>query len=579
VPKLRTRKSVQESGTSGRGRVSGHVQKTRDHHLDVSRNHSSEMSKSSSISNINQVRPRSTSLTRSQSQRLGPRGHVTTSERHVGQPRVNSATVRPRSSTLNSNSSTARGDPCVGGGPGGASSAAARSIQAGWRGHSTRTRDPEVREVKEELRSMRLEAHTKQLSKELKSARAALEQERKLRKVQSDTIKVLWKEIQALQVEQELDREFGNNQGYQGGGHHSGHQGGHQGGYHGYPDRRGEREKRRVTERKLGRLIAGAQSQMYDDSDSSRGDDGQFREREACDSGSSVTSSEQDRNVAALSQTCVMLQSQVDTLQRNLASVIQFVSERSRHSSSSQDTPPLSRSGHSHMMTASLDLQPGQAAAPQTTNLPSSMTMSLPPSLLLPAPVTLSKSCDSLAQTDIIAVRTPQIEHYKFLNVRKSHTDVDTSDSDHTKLDSCRSSPPRVRSPRPMTLPGVGDTGQPKKQPPRGSDIPGMPESVRLPSPPGPRHVRSYASNIVEGLLSTMVTSEARDTRGVDTCDEVTDISMSCEVPESKHANTTVQSNASSNGSPGSQKTVESDSLEDHHNSKEGSPSTAKIQQ
>ena len=110
VPKLRTRKSVQESGTSGRGRVSGHVQKTRDHHLDVSRNHSSEMSKSSSISNINQVRPRSTSLTRSQSQRLGPRGHVTTSERHVGQPRVNSATVRPRSSTLNSNPSTARGN-------------------------------------------------------------------------------------------------------------------------------------------------------------------------------------------------------------------------------------------------------------------------------------------------------------------------------------------------------------------------------------------------------------------------------------------------------------------------------------
>ena len=44
--------------------------------------------------------------------------------------------------------------------------------------------------MKEELRSMRLEAHTKQLTKELKSARAALENERKLRKVQSDTIKV-----------------------------------------------------------------------------------------------------------------------------------------------------------------------------------------------------------------------------------------------------------------------------------------------------------------------------------------------------------------------------------------------------
>ena len=44
--------------------------------------------------------------------------------------------------------------------------------------------------MKEELRNMRLEAHTKQLTKELKSARAALENERKLRKVQSDTIKV-----------------------------------------------------------------------------------------------------------------------------------------------------------------------------------------------------------------------------------------------------------------------------------------------------------------------------------------------------------------------------------------------------
>ena len=84
---------------------------------------------------------------------------------------------------------------------------------------------------------------------------------------------VLWKEIQALQVEQELDREFGN-QGYQGGQHGAHQGGGHHGGggYHGYPDRRAERERKRVTERKLGRLIAGAQTNMYDDSDSSRGE-------------------------------------------------------------------------------------------------------------------------------------------------------------------------------------------------------------------------------------------------------------------------------------------------------------------
>ena len=128
----------------------------------------------------------------------------------------------------------------------------------------------------------------------------------------------------------------------------------------------------------------------------SAGEEGVLRGGDQCDSGSSVTSSEQDRNVAALSQTCVLLQSQVDTLSRNLASVIQFVSERSRHSSSSQDTPPLTRTGHNHVMTASLDLRPDPAAP--GPGLPSSMTMSLPPSLLLPAPVSLSKSCDSLAQ-------------------------------------------------------------------------------------------------------------------------------------------------------------------------------------
>merc|ERR1719282_14501 len=335
VPKLRTRKSSQESGISARGRLSA---------ASISRGQHQEMSKSSSISNLNQVRPRSTSLTRSQSQRLGGRGvsgSRNSLERTPG-PGPGSHLVRPRSSTVSSTPNS-RGTATITCSSSTASTAA-RSIQSGWRGHSTRTRDPEVREVKVELRSMRLEAHTKQLTKELKSARAALEQERKLRKVQSDTIKVLWKEIQALQIEQELDREFGHPGA--GGGHHGGHPsgGGHHG-HHNHPDRRMEREKRRLTERKLGRLIGGAQTSIYDDSDSSRGDEGLTRDQ-GCDSGSSVTSGDQDRNVAALSQTCVMLQSQVDTLQRNLASVIQFVSERSRHSSSSQDTPPLSRSGH-----------------------------------------------------------------------------------------------------------------------------------------------------------------------------------------------------------------------------------------
>ena len=220
---------------------------------------------------------------------------------------------------------------------------------------------------------MRLEAHTKQLTKELKSAKVALEQERKLRKVQSDTIKVLWKEIQALQVQQE-----------EAGGH----------------DRRLERDKRRLTERKVGRLVGGLQTStsstnmMYEDSDSSRGD---------------------EESVAALSQTCVILQSQVEQLQRNLASVVQFVSERSRHSSSSQDTPPISRP----MMTASLDLGPPPA-------LPSSMTMSLPPSLLLPAPP-LSKSCDSLAQVGPVQLISIILPSQSSQSPHLSHSDTATS--------------------------------------------------------------------------------------------------------------------------------------------------------
>ena len=60
-----------------------------------------------------------------------------------------------------------------------------------------------------------------------------------------------------------------------------------------------------------------------------------------------------------------------------------------------------------------------------------------------------------------------------------------------------------------------------------------MPERAREPSPTGPRHVRSYASNIVDGLLSGI--QGTRDSRGGDTCDEVTDISVSYEVAEPRH--------------------------------------------
>ena len=43
--------------------------------------------------------------------------------------------------------------------------------------------------------------------------------------------------------------------------------------------------------------------------------------------------------------------------------------------------------------------------------------------------------------------------------------------------------------------------------------------------PPGPRHLRSYAGNMVEGLLSQLGKEVVSNT--VDTADEVTDISVS----------------------------------------------------
>ena len=163
-------------------------------------------------------------------------------------------------------------------------------------------------------------------------------------------------------------------------------------------------------------------------------------------------------------------------------------------------------------------------------------------------------------QTDIVAVRTPQSDQVKFLSVR-SELDTTTSDSDHTKLDSCRSSPRRAVSPRPLTLPGLsrGLEAAPKRIPP--INIPGMPAQSSPPGPPGPpgpAHVRSYASNMVSGLLSQLGRQVGREAGAVDTADEVTDISASIDMEDRRQAGRLGRPSSRS-----SQRTVESDSLED----------------
>ena len=76
--------------------------------------------------------------------------------------------------------------------------AAATVIQKAFRGHSDSQHDSKVEELKAEVRELRSEEHIKYLTKELSSAKSALEQERKLRALQMDAIKVLWKEVQMM---------------------------------------------------------------------------------------------------------------------------------------------------------------------------------------------------------------------------------------------------------------------------------------------------------------------------------------------------------------------------------------------
>ena len=86
---------------------------------------------------------------------------------------------------------------------------AATIIQTQWRGHSTRNNDPKVVELKDEVRSLRTEQHIRHLTKELSAAKSALEQERKLRALQMDAIKVLWKEVQMLDANRSENASIG----------------------------------------------------------------------------------------------------------------------------------------------------------------------------------------------------------------------------------------------------------------------------------------------------------------------------------------------------------------------------------
>ncbi|KAG7168996.1 Centrosomal protein of 97 kDa-like 1, partial [Homarus americanus] len=77
---------------------------------------------------------------------------------------------------------------------------AAVTLQKHWRGYQTRNHDPNAAKIRDDIRHSRAEQHIKHLTEKLHSTEEALERERRLRHMQLDAIRTLWREIQKLQA-------------------------------------------------------------------------------------------------------------------------------------------------------------------------------------------------------------------------------------------------------------------------------------------------------------------------------------------------------------------------------------------
>ena len=191
------------------------------------------------------------------------------------------------------------------------------SVQKSWRGYSAKEKDAErVNQLKEDVRNLRTEEHIKHLTKELASAKQALERERKLRALQMDAIKVLWKEVQ-LMDEARLPNNSAEN--HELTARPSG--------------RGGSKISSRSSEHSIAKLMEALQatagitpSPSLQSLKAKNG--GQEAETMAQSMPASVLSGQLNEVTAveALSKTCNSLQSQVEQLQSSLVGVMQFMS-------------------------------------------------------------------------------------------------------------------------------------------------------------------------------------------------------------------------------------------------------------
>lgn len=76
--------------------------------------------------------------------------------------------------------------------------AAAITLQRYWRGYHTRNQDPNASKIRDDIRHTRAEKHIQYLTEKLHTTEVSLERERRLRHMQLDAIRTLWREIQKL---------------------------------------------------------------------------------------------------------------------------------------------------------------------------------------------------------------------------------------------------------------------------------------------------------------------------------------------------------------------------------------------
>ncbi|XP_047485306.1 uncharacterized protein LOC125036607 isoform X3 [Penaeus chinensis] len=150
------------------------------------------LSKLQTIKSIAAERKQSEKRTRDNSRSSS--SHAYDPEKYKGGAAIRSSSNngRRRSSNSSSGSSTATSDMNK--------TQAAITLQKHWRGYQTRNNDPKAAKIRDDIRHSRAEQHIKHLTEKLRSTEEALERERRLRHMQLDAIRTLWREIQKLQV-------------------------------------------------------------------------------------------------------------------------------------------------------------------------------------------------------------------------------------------------------------------------------------------------------------------------------------------------------------------------------------------